>query len=330
MDIKERLTPRDNKRLVNTYLKQYTGKKTVLEAKMELGRRLALVYSAAHDQDRDYGIDVEDRWLVEYRQHDQSYMVSHRRTKRADDWYVWAQMTINSAYQKVVNPAIVMLDAGALEPWQKGLSETNRTHFDKRVVLLDWINPREVRALEAEAIDQYVKGRRFNRLSAAEGRLQPVTYDKTGMKAQIETGHQTYDSQINGIGTGNYWANTMHGDYIRPYQETSHAGRVYKPGELQEFDLQYYKDIGTPNNVLDATRNAARSKDVIIYVLFHFYKRGGYWGEETRVVHGYILTDEAGKLLGKWVTGPTRDSQRVVDGILPYLAWKSEAPGSAS
>lgn len=288
-------------------LKKFTGKKTVREAKMTLGYWLSLVYSAAYDPLGEVGIDVIDRWRVMWMT-DDSYNVM--RWKSRGEWETWTAMTPDQALKYVKNPALVMVQSGLLESYSS-------TPFNNRVMLLTWIDPNDVDALYNAAIAE--DSEKDKRESSKDSYLQKKVWSKDGNKMIITTGHVRFDKQTNALGTGNYWANTMHGGFIRPFTEVYNGAMVYeKPGHLQEFDLAYYKDIGTPHEVLDAVRKEARDKSVIFYVLFHFYTRRGY---QQRIIHGYILTTTDYRLIKYWNTGPTYKSYFVIDGCLPYLAW---------
>ena len=137
----------------------------------------------------------------------------------------------------------------------------------------------------------------------------------------IDTGHAAFDRQTNSIGTGNFWANTLHGGFVRPYKELACNGRFNPPGHLQEYDLDFFRRNNTPKFVLDAAKAASKDESVILYAIFHWYNRSG---RDIRVVHGYILTDADHKLIRDWRTGPTWKSHLVVDGVLPYIAWTDD------
>ena len=136
----------------------------------------------------------------------------------------------------------------------------------------------------------------------------------------FDSGHKAFDKQTAIISTGNIWAPTIHGEWIRSAQQVFMGRRMYrKPGVLQDFDLGYFKDIRTPQNILDTVKSRSKNRSVQFYALFHFYypKQGA---DPKRVVHGYVLTDENDQLIQSWNTGPTFRSWEVLAAALPYLA----------
>lgn len=67
------------------------------------------------------------------------------------------------------------------------------------------------------------------------------TWSKNGMKMIINTDFKEFNKQTNCISGGNVIANTMHGSYIRPYNETINpVGEEVEKGHLQDFDLKYF------------------------------------------------------------------------------------------
>ena len=297
-------------------LKVLTGKRTLKEAKIELGHMLALAYSAAYDPTDLFAIALEERWRILLV--DNGYSVSYvDKSTRPFGWTIWSAMSVPAAYRYVMNPATLFLSAGSIETLHRGWENT---HFHRRIVMLPWINPNDVNDLIGLAIDDYMANAGKSMFGTSnDHRLKEREYTPDGNKMLIDTGHAVFDKQTNAIGTGNFWANTIHGNYIRPHQETSCNGYFWEPGYLQQSDLKYYRDLHAPNFVLNAVKKAARDQSVILYALFHWYNRKG---QSVRVVHGYILTDPEYKLIDSWVTGPTWKSSNVVETVLPYIAWK--------
>ncbi len=301
-------------------LKALTGKRTLKEAKIELGHMLALAYSAAYDPTDLFAIALEERWRILLVDH--GYTVSYvDKSTRPFGWDVWSKMTIPAAYRYVMNPATLFLRAGSIETFHKGWETT---HLHRRIVMLPWIDPNKVTDLVGLAIDDYManEGKALFTTSN-DDLLKERVYAPDGDKMLIDTGHAVFDKQTNSIGTGNFWANTIHGNYIRPHQETSCNGHFWKPGYLQQSDLEYYRDRHAPNFVLNAVKQAAKDQSVILYALFHWYNKNG---QSVKVVDGYILTDAEYKYIDMWITGPSWKSGLVVDGVLPYVAWKDETP----
>lgn len=295
-------------------LKEFTGSDTIRAAKITLGWRLSLVYSAAYDTlDEVCAYDTLDRWRVMQMMEDDTYKVM--RWKRAKTWEEWTVMSMDQAIKYVQNPVIVMLQSNLLDgyrifPWAD------------RVVSLDWIDPDDLERLKNEATD--AEHSRWVDALSNDSKLKKIEW-KNLNKMILHTGHVTFDNQTNALGTGNYWANTLHGDFIRPYIETFCNGHRFEPGSLQESDLGFYKDIGTPKGILNVVRKEAREKDVIFYALFHWSSRGAR--DPVRIIHGYVMTDIDYRLLRSWNTGPSYKSYFVIDGCLPYIAWADDSKG---
>ena len=143
--------------------------------------------------------------------------------------------------------------------------------------------------------------------------LKKLEY-KTPNKIKCDTGHKEFDRFCNFIGTGNVIADGQISSFIRPHSETECNGRTWAPGELQEFDLRPFLEtrIISPN-IARIVRESAKEQAVILYVFSHF--RAG-----KRVTHGAVVTDEKHHLFHKFVTGPTRKSEAVIDWCLPYIS----------
>ena len=302
---------------LNKRMKGLTKKSTLLEAKLELGRMLAFAYSAAYDTDYNYAVAVDDRWNVSFA--DGCYTVSWSqdefRTVRP-----WASMTPERAIELVENPAILMVQSGALE-WRHA-GHIN-TPLVKRVMLLPWINPREVEALELLAVAGPIEEnkRRAFAYDARKSRLKESVWNEKRDRQIVNTGHVTFDRQTNALGTGNYFADTMHGAHIRPFKEVGCNGIINKPGHLQNFDLlPFVKDA--PESVISAVKRYCVDNSAWLYVLHSYsYRKQAGWPAHVKIVHGYILASYDDQLISTWVTGPSHKSYRVVYGCLPYLAW---------
>lgn len=292
-------------------LQELMGRDNLIEARHELAWRLSLVYSAAYDPDGEYCVDHIDTWRVAELVDSDDYRVLYRENRQ---WGIWTEMDTEQALKYVLNPALLMV--------QSGLKDSFRSVLAERAMLLPWIDPNDVEALEKEAAQVEID--KWRNAVAYDSNLQPVKFDKSGDKMIIHTGHVTFDKQTNALGTGNYWANTMHGDFIRPYVETHCNGHRFEPGSLREHDLAFYKDIGTPDKILNAVRKEGREKDVVFYVLFHWSSHGT---QRKRIIHGYVLTDIDCRLIRSWNTGPSYKSYFVLNGCLPFIAWADDSKG---
>jgi len=129
---------------------------------------------------------------------------------------------------------------------------------------------------------------------------------------KLKSGHKTFDQQTNVISRGNIIAETMFGQHIRPRNEVLDAiGQSRKPGELQNFDLGYFRNLPRP---------------LYHYIKDNFIEHGGWLYEffhfngSQKVIHGYILTDGSHNLLKMYRTGPTHKSWWVLQEAAKYVS----------
>lgn len=138
---------------------------------------------------------------------------------------------------------------------------------------------------------------------------------RTGSRMDVKTGHATFDSQCDGMSSGNVWGGTQFSNYIRAFTETECNGFTNAPGHLQTFDLNFFKD-GLPHRVKERVKEYARTKSVILYEFRH-------WVGERKVVHGYIITrghDGNNQLLQIIDTGPTFKSYAILQTAAQYVS----------
>lgn len=94
-------------------------------------------------------------------------------------------------------------------------------------------------------------------------------WSKNGMKMIINSDFKEFNKQTNCISQGNVIANTMYGNYIRPWNETINpVGDVVEEGHLFNFDLQYF-------SISRAMREYIKSlnREVVLYEIF-IYRNG--------------------------------------------------------
>lgn len=65
-------------------------------------------------------------------------------------------------------------------------------------------------------------------------------WSKNGNKMIIHSDFKEFNKQTNCISNGNIIANTMYGNYIRPYSETKCNGQEWEQGHLFNYDLKYF------------------------------------------------------------------------------------------
>ncbi len=128
----------------------------------------------------------------------------------------------------------------------------------------------------------------------------------------FESGHKTFDRQVDCISIGNVIGAVQFSKYIRPHSEISCGPNDQAPGYFRDFDLELWFDAGTPREVLRFVYLATENNPVILYE-FHHHSRG------RLVVHGYVVTTTDHRLLRSFVTGPTYKSQWVIDEAIKYI-----------
>lgn len=95
------------------------------------------------------------------------------------------------------------------------------------------------------------------------------SWSKSGNKMIINSKFKEFNKQTNLITRGNVIANTMYGNYIRPWNETINpVGDVVEEGHLFNFDLQYF-------SISRAMREYIKSlnREVVLYEIF-IYRNG--------------------------------------------------------
>lgn len=128
---------------------------------------------------------------------------------------------------------------------------------------------------------------------------------------RIETGHKTFDRQTNLISFGNIVSNTQYSKWIRPYNETKCYGQERPKGYLQDWDLDYFENL--PNYVRNYIKETAIDDPVILYE-FRSYNNN------TKIIHGYVVTNKDHELLNYFVTGPTYKSYDVIKKCIKYVS----------
>ncbi|KKK59383.1 hypothetical protein LCGC14_3034950, partial [marine sediment metagenome] len=297
---------------------------TLIEAKLTLGYRLALAYSAAYDADDMFSWDM-DRWQITFNPiiDKTIYSVGFERQP-------WCSISMERAFEIANNPAIKMLRSGVLDVGvhqyrrQKHDWVDYKSPLDKRLYLLPWINPVAVRDLENAAIDADLATKKLV-AQAVTMRVKRPEFGRNKDKMLFKSGHGAFDTQTVCLGTGNYWAPTLHGEWIRPEQQLFNGGTRHHwgPGMLQDEDLGFFRSIQTPEIIINAVKKTAKDRSVQFYAIFHFY-RPKPGREPKRVVHGLVLTDRNDVLIRQWNTGPTYRSWEILDAVLPYLAVMEE------
>lgn len=113
------------------------------------------------------------------------------------------------------------------------------------------------------------------------------------------------------IGRGNVWSDVQTSGYVRAHTQTTCNGMTFPQGHLRNTDLDLFKP-NVPRRVLLHVCAYTQRSRAILYHFFHFQGR-------DKVEHGWIATDDAHRLLGQWITGPTWKSGAVIDACRRHL-----------
>lgn len=114
-----------------------------------------------------------------------------------------------------------------------------------------------------------------------------AVYNSRGNQV-VDTGFKRFDKETNCISYGNIIADTIYGNYIRPYNEVKNGGYIGKPGDFLKFDMQHFKRI--PQHIRAILEDKERKESYCLYELFT-HPNG------NREVFGYILHDRDRRLI---------------------------------
>jgi len=130
----------------------------------------------------------------------------------------------------------------------------------------------------------------------------------------FESGHKTFDRQVDCISTGNVLGHVQLSWHIRPYTETECNGFTNPPGHLRAFDL---KDWQLPQRVRRCVLDQTETRAVWLYEFRH-------WRGDVKIVHGYVVTSHDHGLIDYFVTGPTYKSELVIHEAITYITRKED------
>lgn len=125
-------------------------------------------------------------------------------------------------------------------------------------------------------------------------------WSKNGNKMIINSGYKEFDKQTNLITSGNVIANTMYGNYIRPWNETINpVGKNVEKGHLFKFDLQYFHIDSIIKDYIKSL-----NKQVILYELFTYNRNGkknliGWLIEDNGIIINMFVENGFGKNYNK-------------------------------
>ncbi len=127
-------------------------------------------------------------------------------------------------------------------------------------------------------------------------------------RMKINSGVKAFDLQTSAISAGNVIGGTQFSSHIRPYDETYCNGDIYELGHLRRFDLKHFKNL--PPTIVKWYENNPSTK-TILYQFFHY-------NGNTKVIHGYVITDTDYKFITKWCNGRIK-SLNVIDECISYI-----------
>ncbi|MDP6584845.1 MAG: hypothetical protein QF535_09320, partial [Anaerolineales bacterium] len=134
--------------------------------------------------------------------------------------------------------------------------------------------------------------------------------------------HKTFNAQTKSMKPFATRDKTMYGWPITAGDALVLGTTTYEPGQLQRLSLEpvklamdsyvgrYYWDSA---RVTKSVKEHLGDRDGWTYMIFH--KSSG-----KRMVHGFILTDDRGYLIDKWVVGPTHKSSSIIYEAIRHLS----------
>ncbi|MFZ1009260.1 MAG: hypothetical protein WAN65_20625 [Candidatus Sulfotelmatobacter sp.] len=140
-----------------------------------------------------------------------------------------------------------------------------------------------------------------------------LTFHSTSGRIVIDTGCSAFDSQCSHLTSGNHWGSCQFSTFVRPVSETECNGRTLPAGDLFDFDMRAFTDM--PAHVRAAIR--AMNRIVVVSEIRHHI---GSHRLGRKIVHGYIVTDDAERLIRVFQTTAGAVSERILSTVLPYIA----------
>ena len=150
--------------------------------------------------------------------------------------------------------------------------------------------------------------------------MTSITEAKTTFKFKSE--HKTFNAQTKSMKPFVKKDKTMYGWPITAANNLVLGTTTYEPGQLQKLSLEplmvaissyvgrYYWNA---NKIVKAVKDQLDDRNGWAYMIFH--KSG-----QKRIVHGFLLTDEKGYLINKWVLGPTHMSSSIIHEAIRHLS----------
>ena len=140
-----------------------------------------------------------------------------------------------------------------------------------------------------------------------------LRFHSTSGRMVIDTGCSVFDTQCSHLTSGNHWGSCQFSTFVPPVPETECNGRTFPIGELFDFDMNAFTTM--PAHVRAAIRAIGRT--VVVSEIRHHI---GSHRLRRKIVHGYIVTDTAERLIRVFQTTDGPISERILSTVLPYVA----------
>jgi hypothetical protein len=149
-----------------------------------------------------------------------------------------------------------------------------------------------------------------------------ISTQTTKKKFTFKSEHKTFNSQTKSMAPFVKKDRTMYGWPITARDILILGTTTYEPGQLQKLSLEPVvlaidshvgRNYWSGNKMVNTIKEHLEDKSGWVYMVFH--KSSG-----KRIVHGFLLTDNRGYLIDKWILGPTRKSYSVIYESLRHLS----------
>lgn len=143
--------------------------------------------------------------------------------------------------------------------------------------------------------------------------------------AYAPTGHKAFDEQrkrSSGISAGNVSSNVQTSMFVRARSNTSCNNLEFAAGELHGVDMGVvgqWKFDGVALAKRWLQEESLDNTDTIIYAFHHYRDERDSSGARVPVVHGWALTDTAGKLLHSVQLNPTQKSAVIMENAIKAI-----------
>lgn len=123
------------------------------------------------------------------------------------------------------------------------------------------------------------------------------------------------------ITTGNVYGNAQLSGFVRGKQQTECNGyNHFSEGELQKHDLSLFDCV--PSRVMSEVKEAASTKDSVIFYEFRTFKPGKS-SKKEKFVHAYVICNSKNELQRVFVNRKGRKSIDVANAVIPRIAMDS-------